>query len=436
MRLLLFPFLGTFGRLPIEIRLMIWEYLFSTLRTQSLLLTDNPLSILCTSRYLYNEVSSHLFNNSVQHISLNPEYNEEEWMVIRLESRAVEIEWTLRNRADAERHFQNFPHSKTTMKVHISCPDQTDPGQLVLLWQKLNALVDLLIPTTGPTIELALNGPWRSADPPARWRLHRDIFYEIGGLQESIQFGPRYRPDYDIVILPFLRLRLWMEDPATNVPAMSDDQYETLHRGLMALFDQTGIELRLERLLSMTQDTAVRQIENALIDTNIFLETSLDELPGITANFLRLERYKNWFKDGTSWESLYETQLRDQLSISPAVIMNIDPWLHRSNQRYIVLILLHHAMYAFTSNIRDGLGIYDKSRIYTSWNSELWSDLFPNGVSELSDVKLWLSRFWSDKFQFKKFHAYMDWLGRHRAEELGVEESICSFIHRLSLWGH
>lgn len=34
MQLLLSPFLGTFGMIPVEIRLIIWEYLFYAIRTQ------------------------------------------------------------------------------------------------------------------------------------------------------------------------------------------------------------------------------------------------------------------------------------------------------------------------------------------------------------------------------------------------------------------
>lgn len=439
MQYLLFPFLGIFGCIPIEIRLMIWDHLFSSLRKQPLkddLHKDKPRSILCTSRYLYNEISSHIFRNSEQHIFISPIYNEENWMVMQLKSRVVDVEWAFSSKADAKRHFQNFPHPKTKMIVHISCPNPSDPGQMVLLWQKLNLLVDLLIPVARPTIELATNGPWCAEDPPTHWGIYRDQFYEMGALQESIQSGPKFRPDHDLAMLPFLRLGLWVQDPETNVPAMSDRHFKDLFQSLVSLFDQKGIELRLKRLLAITQDTAVSQIGNALTDTDMFLETCLDELPGRTASFLRLERYKNWFEDGTSWESPYETRMRDQLSTCPWVIMNTDPWLHRSNQRYIVLILLHHFMYAMRANLCDGLRIFDDARIYTTWDSELWSYYFPDGVSELSHIQTWLTRFWPQKSQFRKFHAYTDWIGQRRAEENGADESSCEFIHRLSLWGH
>ncbi|KAJ5164458.1 uncharacterized protein N7500_006288 [Penicillium coprophilum] len=142
------------------------------------------------------------------------------------------------------------------MEVHIHAPDQTDPGQLVLIWQKVSALVDLVIPITRPDIELVPKGSWHSREPPAHWRADRGLFYEMGGLQESIKPLYTHRPDQDIVLLPFLRLELWNENPAKNVPAMSDQQFDNLHRRLMGLFNKTGIELRLEELHTMTQDTA------------------------------------------------------------------------------------------------------------------------------------------------------------------------------------
>jgi hypothetical protein len=421
MQLLFFPFLGAFGIIPVEIRLIIWEYLFYSIRTQQVRYSfhkENPLSILCTSRDLYNEISSHLFSNSVQNVILNPVYNEQVWMVIQFKFRAREIEWALRNRADSERHFQNFPHSKTTMVVHINRPDPTDPGQLVLLWQKINALADHLIPITRPNIKLATNGPWRSPNPPASWGPDRDLFYQMGGLQESIPFGPKYCPDYDVVMLPFLRLGLWVEDP-TNVPAMSDEEFDILRRCLFSLFDQKGIEHRLEPLLSMTKDTAVREIESALIETDLFLETRMDELPGITARFLRLERYKNWFEDGRSWESVYEAQLEKQLSAYPQVITDIDLLLDRLSTRYVVLILLHHAICSPRSNLYGGLGRFDDSTIYMTWDSEMWPERFPSGIPQLSDVQTCLLRFWRPgKDLFGKFLAYSRWLGRRGPRKL------------------
>ncbi|KAJ5506367.1 hypothetical protein N7453_005324 [Penicillium expansum] len=426
-----FPFLGTFAMLPTEIRLMIWGHLFSSLRIQPLkdsLRKDNPLSILCTNRYLYNEISSHLFDNSVQHILLDPEYKEEEMDGHPTEVQNLGYRVDTQEQSGSRKTFPQLPSFKNDDK------NPTDPGQVVWLWQKSNVLVDLLIPLSQPIIDLTTTGPWRSQHPPTHWR-NVKRFYEMGGLRESIE-SSKYRPDYDIAMLPFIRLELWIKDPATTIPAMSDEEFDVLYRRMVSLFDQAGIEIRLGKLLSITQDTAVSQIETAIVDTNLFLETSLDELPGATASFLRRERFKDWFEDGKNWKSLYETQLRDQLSTCPWVIINSDPWLYRSNQRYIVLILLHHAMYALKSNLYDGLGIHDESIIYMRWNSELWLELFPQGTPQLSDIQTWLARFWSEKYQFRKFHAYVDWLGQQRAEEIGLEECKCSLIHRLTLWGH
>ncbi|KAJ5189553.1 hypothetical protein N7491_005883 [Penicillium cf. griseofulvum] len=321
------------------------------------------------------------------------------------------------------------------MEVHIHPPDPVDPGQLVLIWQKVTALVDLIIPRTRPNIELVPKGSWHSTEPPAHWRAATDLFYEMGSLQESIKPFYNYRPDYDIVMLPFLRLELWDEDPAKNVPAMSDAQFESFHRRLMRLFNPTGIDLRLEELHSMSQDTAARQIEDILIETNIFLDRRLDEIPGRTADFLRLNRYKHWFQDGESWESPYGCQILDQFHTSPWVVANIDPWFNHTNRRYIILIILHHTMSVLKTSSKDGRGIYKKA-VYATWDSRMWSNSFPTGIPSLSDVQEWLWRFWSDESQYRIFHAYSDWLNRRGVCENGVEESRCPTLARLTLWGH
>ncbi|KAJ5383579.1 hypothetical protein N7517_001490 [Penicillium concentricum] len=211
---------------------------------------------------------------------------------------------------------------------------------------------------------------------------------------------------------------------------MSDEQFDSLHRRLMGLFHPTGIDIRLGELYTMTQETAASRIENALNETDLFLDASLDEMPGITADFLRLSRYRHWFRDGQDWESPYGIQLRDQLHISHWVIEKTDPGFQKSDRRYMILILLHHAIHAFKSSLRDGLGLYHPV-IYMKWDSGMWFDVFPTGIPPLSDVYDWISRFWSDKFQLRTFHAYLYWLG---LDKNGVR-SRCPTMDRLSVWG-
>jgi hypothetical protein len=320
------------------------------------------------------------------------------------------------------------------MEVHIHPPDPVDPGQLVLIWQKVTALVDLIIAIARPNIELVPKGSWHSLEPPAHWRRDRDLFYRMGALQESIKPLYHHRPDFDIVMLPFLRLELWDDDPAKNVPAMSDAEFERLHRRLMRLFNPIGIDLRLAELHNMTQDTAASQIEDMLIETNLFLDRRLDEIPGRTADILRLRRYKDWFRDGESWESPYECQIRDQFQTSPWVVANTDPWLKHMNRRYIVLIILHHTMCVLKTSSMDGRGMY-KIALYTTWDSRMWSDSFSTGIPPLSSVLEWVSRFWSENAQYRIFHAYSDWLNQRGDGENG-EESRYPNLARLASWGH
>ncbi|KAJ5773046.1 hypothetical protein N7457_007942 [Penicillium paradoxum] len=344
------PSLGTLSKLPTEIRLLIWDYLLDTIHTQlpnHTTYSANPLSILCASGYLYNEISSHLYHECTQHIVLDPEYDKHEWMKVRLQSRTVNVDLIFKNNEEAKTHFQTFPHHRTNMVVYLAPPSSMDPGQVVLMWQKTTALVDLLIPTTSTQqVRVCTVGSWESIDPPTHWQGRRSDFFEMGGLQETISSPYTYHPDQDIALLPFLRLGLWFKNPHIDVPALSDDEFNILHHHLSSLFNQKGFNHRFNTLHCLRKETAVFQIERTIIETDVFLDNSLDELPGITAAFLRLERFKHWFKDGQSCISPYEEKVAEKLSVCPCAVLKMDPWLARMGLRYSVLMLFYFTLTA------------------------------------------------------------------------------------------
>lgn len=355
-------------------------------------------------------------------------------MSVRIESKAVKVDLLFQNTAEAERHFEYFPHHRTKTVVCIARPDQADPGQVVLMWLKATALVELLI--AAPSIQQVTVlpvGSWESNEPPVHWRRERNAFFEMGGLQETIKSQYKYHPDHDIAMLPFLRPRLWLENPDANMPALSDDEFNELHQRFISLFEQKGLELRFDKLFSLTKDSAVPQIERTLIETDIFLENSLDELPGRTAAYLRRDRYQHWFKDGQSWDSLYGTNLSERMMACPWLVMTMDPWLSRLNERYITLILAHHLVVLCSREAqREPLG----SSVWLRWDSQLWSIIFPAGLPRLSMLRAYHRRLWRDKEQFRIFHSYADWIARRHARQIGIEEPVCFLIPQLSLWSH
>jgi hypothetical protein len=71
--------LGTFFKLPVELRLMIWEALVATIEStpegEPSSPSSNPLSILFCSHYLYEEISSHLYSGLLCTIQIDSRYS-------------------------------------------------------------------------------------------------------------------------------------------------------------------------------------------------------------------------------------------------------------------------------------------------------------------------------------------------------------------------
>ncbi|KAJ5583467.1 hypothetical protein N7535_002087 [Penicillium sp. DV-2018c] len=428
--------MGLFFRLPAEVRLMIWEYLFSTIHTRlpnGKKPNTNPLSILCTSHYLYTEISSHLYADCIENIFMKPTYDKDEWMCIQLESTNMHVEIILKDKASAVKHFQTFPHHRANVVIHLEPPMQDDPGQLVLLWKKSLAMVDIIIDhMSQQQVTLVSTAGWEASEPPLHWQSTREDFFELGGLQETLISEYSYFPDHDIILLPFMNPRLWLEDPA-DMAELPDEEFVEHRDDLKCLFCPTGLERRMAGLFTFTKETGAAVIEGAILETNIFLENSLDELPGLTASYLRLDRFKDWFEDGYSWKSAYQVEYSEQLSTSPWVAWRSDPLLRKSNMRYVTLILFNHLLHCleYGFSAEEGFGMF------MEWNSCMWSDMFRLGLPPLSVLRNAVSRQWSAEEQWWIFENYAAGIARVRVEKYGSCQSEGEYIlRRLGLWNN
>lgn len=294
-------------------------------------------------------------------------------------SRGLSIVCDLKDIAEAERHFLNFPHRRARLYVQVAVPSGRDPGQVVLLWQKANAFVDMLISLynssrSRPRIFIHLIGSWHS---------RRE-------LNESIKNSEFFYPDVDIAVLPFCRLipqwrgRLAISDDLWSV---MDNQSPSSRRSQLCHMRVAGPPNR--RWLDLDAD-ALRSFnfDQWVIDTAQFLETSLDTIPGNTANMLRRDRFSNWYEDGNSWKSPYEERF---LSKCPRDLENTqkhDWCLTGMSLRHRVLILLHYAAHTTRDDARRVIGALKagKPLLYTTWDSKIWEEQFPNGVLPLTSV--------------------------------------------------
>lgn len=148
--------LGNFSRLPLEIRLLIWECLFYDIHT-----SPRVLSILRCNRYLYQEISDHLYKGMRHKIRISGPDDSLKWLYVRLVSNRMPAKCRgLKNIKAVRKHVQNFPHNRIKGKeiflnvlLSYKDPDQT----IRLLREKVDRLVDILkaVPVT-PTVRVSL----------------------------------------------------------------------------------------------------------------------------------------------------------------------------------------------------------------------------------------------------------------------------------------
>lgn len=201
--------LGSFTKLPSEIRVLIWEELLSfrisKLYPKERRRESRRLSILRSSRYLYQEIVGLVYKRFRHYVTILPHNLQQGWMVVQCQSKWSSVTWSLESKADAQRYFLNFPLDKCCLRVHIHAPHPRDEGQNLLLWQKVNALVDVLSNVSlplphRPMISLYLRGKfwWKrnKCIPPHKSRSRQSLLYHTS------------QPDHDIVTVPFYRLLL------------------------------------------------------------------------------------------------------------------------------------------------------------------------------------------------------------------------------------
>ncbi|GKZ27478.1 hypothetical protein AbraIFM66951_001296 [Aspergillus brasiliensis] len=268
--------LGQLGKLPYEIRLEIYETLFA--------LRNSSLDILRCSRAIYGEITDRLYDTVDIH--LTPLFNDP-W--IEIHCKRLRCRRTIPNHSyHVQRRFSRAPYYKMNLVVHIYAPDPRDPGQIALLWQKTQYLMDILEDATVASLVIRL-------------RKHESWDWQEGGhVVESIPYPNNSRPDHHIVFLPFCRLSnvgafsvlpdTRRMDRVTDWGLTNYGRDFILNNGYRNYNDGPLSQDRQYRDI-------VREFDNidALIrDTDFFLETRLDSLPGHTAAMLRLDRAAHW----------------------------------------------------------------------------------------------------------------------------------------------
>ncbi|CAG7935463.1 unnamed protein product [Penicillium nalgiovense] len=129
--------LGNFAKLPLELRLLVWEYLFRNIHT-----IPHVLSILRCSRYLYQEIADHLYRGMRHEIRISFTDDSLKRPYVRLLSKNMPAKWRgLKNSKAVRRHLHSFPHERIEGKeifVNIILSSHEDSRQIERLEQKAN----------------------------------------------------------------------------------------------------------------------------------------------------------------------------------------------------------------------------------------------------------------------------------------------------------
>lgn len=144
------PSLGVLSCLPPEVRIKIWKYLSPELHVAGSLprKPDHFLrvqKILLTSRTIYDELAAEVssgYDDDWIFIYVKPEYQNDPWIRVH---KGQELLWRFKDLPDAiYRGFCDLPWHNLNVKVRITAPDRNDCAQIICLFKKAQALVEIL----------------------------------------------------------------------------------------------------------------------------------------------------------------------------------------------------------------------------------------------------------------------------------------------------
>ncbi|PWY83578.1 hypothetical protein BO70DRAFT_352392 [Aspergillus heteromorphus CBS 117.55] len=324
--------MGDFGILPVEIRLLIWENLLS----------DGAPAFLQTCRGIYEDIADRLY--STFDIDMSSRY-EDPWLTFRC--RRLRLSWDLRQPEGRKKwkRFWMLSYEKIKLFVNIYAPDPKEPGEIILLWQKAQSLVDIL-------------NRAKHRRPQVNIRLHdRDEQkWEADGIMtESITYPGHPLPDFIIAFLPFCRLtRVETCKVTSSSRALRKSPgWDFLRYGGNFIANNGCLEGNGCPLSSNPKYREITRLFDSLptwiADTDFFLETSMDGLPGNTAALLRRDRFAHWYQtsDRLLYDSPYQRKTMHTIEQYPATIAVHDPRLSKLSLRYKTLKSLHYVVATF-----------------------------------------------------------------------------------------
>jgi hypothetical protein len=300
------PHFGTLGRLPIELRSIIWKHVADSsgpfLAKEKI---DHDLGILGTSRALREEFTTNLYAGIVLMFSIMPGFTPYDHSDFDIPAQdqygnSDRLLWSrfhhTRRRSDLAFN-RNIPFERLkSVKVDIEAPRPEDPGELLQSWNKLLSLVAFLTEANEtksfPCIEIcAVETKSRKWHTGAK--LHQSVpspaAHELGA--ES---------DLELLLMPFRRLR-GARGIAVKVPEA------TQRKPIKVMIDEIEAVCKSSKPFGTHVDED-DDIDDDMISTyedthTVWFDYILDDLRGPCAAMLRLARF-------AAWDVQYELGLR------------------------------------------------------------------------------------------------------------------------------
>lgn len=213
-------------------------------------------------------------------------------------------------------------------------------------------------------MRVELLGPWHYRERPSRNFFGSDD----------------YIPDHDIAILPFTRLPKWEYTIPTDLHEMIPNEKKYKEHSFLYRFwryGSSGVDIS-----GNLPQKDTKHANRLLIILRIEMDKYLDGMKGETFNYLRSERFENWFIPGDSWESTYQDQLLKDLSTNFKSVMDLNYRLQFFRERYTSLILMYHAGWA---SLQLGKPVSSAAArhspvVYSEWDPSIFSKVWQKGI--------------------------------------------------------
>ncbi|KAJ5093794.1 hypothetical protein N7456_009655 [Penicillium angulare] len=343
--------LGMFCTLPVEIRLIIWEHLFKTIRQAATWNSSwNPLSIMCCSSTLHHEISHHLYRELSLHVIIHTHIFR--WGVLEVHSEKFHIQCVrdIKDKIVARDRLRAFPCQKfriPEIAVSIDAPYEGDEGRRILSAQKVTQFVDILheLPQV-PRVRVALVGEWVGERRP--FLDHSPLgYYQM----DHQKLNRRQIFDFDVAIMPFTGLTDWDYSIPSDLHTLLFTDERVKGTFLYQFRDHDSYNISPSKHLP--EEVAQKAPRERLIFRRL-VDRELDQAYGENAGILQSERVQSWYEPNDSWNSQYEKQLWRDLAADFDATMMIDPELNATRMRFKTVILCHDIAYKWFAKLPHG----------------------------------------------------------------------------------